>query len=142
MGVASRGIDIEDAVKSLGVRWIKRVRTYGVATVVKTLREALKTQEEGLKVIIADGECQLARQRRIRPERARLSAAGKHAEARRALEINAFHFPESASVAFELGRVYEALGEMEQAKAQYEKALRLQPEHQGARRRLDALSGG
>jgi len=78
-----RGVDMEDAVKSLGVRWIKRVRTYGVANVVKTLREALQTPEGGLKVIIADGECQLARQRRIRPERARLSAAGKRVERNR-----------------------------------------------------------
>jgi indolepyruvate ferredoxin oxidoreductase alpha subunit len=78
-----KGVDIEGAVKSLGVNWIRRVRTYGVADVVKTLREAMKTREEGLKVIIADGECQLARQRRIRPERARLSAAGKRVERQR-----------------------------------------------------------
>jgi indolepyruvate ferredoxin oxidoreductase alpha subunit len=53
------------------------VRTYGVDTVVKTLRDALRTPDAGLKVIIADGECQLARQRRIRPEMAKLSAAGE-----------------------------------------------------------------
>ena len=35
---------------------------------VKTLKEAMKTAERGLKVIIADGECQLARQRRVRAE--------------------------------------------------------------------------
>ena len=35
---------------------------------VKTLKEAMKTAEKGLKVIIADGECQLARQRRVRAE--------------------------------------------------------------------------
>jgi indolepyruvate ferredoxin oxidoreductase alpha subunit len=75
-----RGVDIEGAVKSMGVDWIKRVRTYGVAEVVNTLREALSTREDGLKVIIADGECQLARQRRIRPERARLAAAGERVE--------------------------------------------------------------
>ena len=78
-----KGVDIEGTVKSLGVNWIKRVRTYGVANVVNTLREAMQTPSEGLKVIIADGECQLARQRRIRPERARLSAAGKRVERQR-----------------------------------------------------------
>jgi indolepyruvate ferredoxin oxidoreductase alpha subunit len=78
-----RGVEIEGAVKALGVSWIKRVRTYGVANVVNTLREALNTPDEGLKVIIADGECQLARQRRIKPERARLSAAGKRVERQR-----------------------------------------------------------
>ena len=35
---------------------------------VKTLKEAMRTAERGLKVIIADGECQLARQRRVRAE--------------------------------------------------------------------------
>ena len=34
----------------------------------KTLKEAMRTAERGLKVIIADGECQLARQRRVRAE--------------------------------------------------------------------------
>jgi indolepyruvate ferredoxin oxidoreductase alpha subunit len=72
-----KGLDIEAALRSLGVAWIKRVRTYGVAGVVRTLSQALRTGQKGLKVIIADGECQLARQRRIRPELARRLAAGK-----------------------------------------------------------------
>ena len=72
-----RGLDIEKVLRGIGVSWIKRVRTYGVSTVVKTLRDALRTPEKGLKVIIADGECQLARQRRIRPEMAKRSAAGE-----------------------------------------------------------------
>jgi indolepyruvate ferredoxin oxidoreductase alpha subunit len=72
-----KGLDIEAALKSMGVPWIKRVRTYGVAGVANTLREALRTSAKGLKVIIADGECQLARQRRIRPENARKVAAGE-----------------------------------------------------------------
>jgi indolepyruvate ferredoxin oxidoreductase alpha subunit len=72
-----QGLDIEKALKGVGVSWIKRVRTYGVSKVVRTLREALNTPQKGLKVIIADGECQLARQRRIRPEMAKRSAAGE-----------------------------------------------------------------
>ena len=72
-----KGLDIEAALKSMGVPWIKRVRTYGVTGVANTLREALRTGAKGLKVIIADGECQLARQRRIRPEIARQVAAGE-----------------------------------------------------------------
>ena len=71
------GLDIETTLKSLGVKWVKRVRTYGVGEVIRTLREALRTPEKGLKVVIADGECQLARQRRIRPEMAKKSAAGE-----------------------------------------------------------------
>ena len=62
------GVDIEQTLRSMGVRWLRKVRTYGVSTMVSTLKEAMKTAERGLKVIIADGECQLARQRRVRAE--------------------------------------------------------------------------
>jgi indolepyruvate ferredoxin oxidoreductase, alpha subunit len=62
------GVTIEDTMRSLGVKWLRTVRTYSVAVMVKTLKEAMSTAERGLKVIIADGECQLARQRRIRAE--------------------------------------------------------------------------
>jgi indolepyruvate ferredoxin oxidoreductase alpha subunit len=62
------GVDIEQTLRSMGVRWLRKVRTYGVSTMVSTLKEAMKTAEKGLKVIIADGECQLARQRRVRAE--------------------------------------------------------------------------
>ncbi len=72
-----KSLDIEAALKSMGVPWIRRVRTYGVAGVASTLREAMRTSQAGLKVIIADGECQLARQRRIRPQLARMLQAGK-----------------------------------------------------------------
>jgi indolepyruvate ferredoxin oxidoreductase alpha subunit len=63
---AAPGSTIEDTLRSLGVKWVRTVRTYSVAVMMKTLKEAMRTAERGLKVIIADGECQLARQRRIR----------------------------------------------------------------------------
>jgi indolepyruvate ferredoxin oxidoreductase alpha subunit len=63
---STTGVDIERTLKSLGVKWLKTIRSYNVATMVKTLREAMTTKAKGLKVIIADGECQLARQRRVR----------------------------------------------------------------------------
>ena len=62
------GVDIEQTLRSMGVKWLRTVRTYSVSVMVKTLKEAMRTAERGLKVIIADGECQLARQRRIRAE--------------------------------------------------------------------------
>src|SRR6202043_2479674 len=62
------GITIEKTLRSLGVTWLRTVRTYSVAKMVKTLKEAMRTAEHGLKVIIADGECMLARQRRVRAE--------------------------------------------------------------------------
>jgi indolepyruvate ferredoxin oxidoreductase beta subunit len=62
------GITIEKTLRSLGVRWLRTVRTYRVAKMTATLKEAMRTAERGLKVIIADGECMLARQRRIRAD--------------------------------------------------------------------------
>jgi len=62
------GISIEKTVRSLGVTWLRTVRTYSVSKMVATLKEAMRTAERGLKVIIADGECMLARQRRLRVE--------------------------------------------------------------------------
>ncbi|MGH8695353.1 MAG: thiamine pyrophosphate-dependent enzyme [Burkholderiales bacterium] len=61
------GMSIERALKGVGVQWVRRVTTYKVAKVAKTLKEAMTTPFKGLKVIIADSECQLERQRRIRP---------------------------------------------------------------------------
>jgi indolepyruvate ferredoxin oxidoreductase alpha subunit len=62
------GISIEKTVRSLGVTWLRTVHSYSVAKMAATLKEAMRTAERGLKVIIADGECMLARQRRIRAE--------------------------------------------------------------------------
>ncbi|HEY0224343.1 MAG TPA: indolepyruvate oxidoreductase subunit beta family protein [Pseudolabrys sp.] len=71
------GVDIEQTLRSMGVKWLRKVRSYGVATMVRTLKEAMRTAEKGLKVIIADGECQLARQRRVRAEDAVKLEQGK-----------------------------------------------------------------
>jgi indolepyruvate ferredoxin oxidoreductase alpha subunit len=68
---------IEDALKGVGVKWLKTVHTYRVSEMQKTLAEAFKSPFEGLKVIVAEGECQLERQRRIRPLRAQAMAAGE-----------------------------------------------------------------
>jgi indolepyruvate ferredoxin oxidoreductase alpha subunit len=62
------GMDIETTLKAVGVKWLRKVRTYGVARMAETLKDALRSAERGLKVIVADGECQLARQRRVRAE--------------------------------------------------------------------------
>lgn len=58
---------IDDACRGAGVKWIRTVSTYDIEAMKATLREALTTTERGLKVIIAEGECMLNRQRRIRP---------------------------------------------------------------------------
>jgi indolepyruvate ferredoxin oxidoreductase, alpha subunit len=58
---------IVDAVKGVGVRWVERIHTYDMQGTLQLLREALKTPVRGPKVIVADGECQLNRQRRVKP---------------------------------------------------------------------------
>jgi indolepyruvate ferredoxin oxidoreductase alpha subunit len=66
-GGARPRISIEAALRTMGVSWVQTIRSYSVGRVARALRRALTTREKGLKVIVADGECQLARQRRIRP---------------------------------------------------------------------------
>ena len=64
-------LDIETALRGVGVRWIRTVGSYQVSDMTRALEDAMGTEEGGLKVVIADGECQLERQRRLKPEVAR-----------------------------------------------------------------------
>jgi indolepyruvate ferredoxin oxidoreductase alpha subunit len=68
---------IEKTLTGMGVKWMRTVHTYHVEKMRKTLDEAFTSEFNGLKVIIAEGECQLERQRRIRPWIAGLLKAGK-----------------------------------------------------------------
>ena len=68
---------IVDAVKGVGVRWVRRTHTYDMRATLKVLREALSTRERGPKVIVAEGECQLNRQRRVGPLRRAAIREGK-----------------------------------------------------------------
>ena len=68
---------IVDAVKGVGVKWVRRTHTYDMRGTLKLLREALKTPVRGPKVIVADGECQLNRQRRVRPLMRKAIAGGE-----------------------------------------------------------------
>jgi len=70
---------IEDVVRSVGVHWLRTVHTYDVARMQATLEDAFTTQQGGLKVVVAEGECQLERQRRLRAQAARERAAGTRA---------------------------------------------------------------
>jgi indolepyruvate ferredoxin oxidoreductase alpha subunit len=68
---------IESTLKGLGVAWLRTVHTYEVDQVRATLTEAFTTDFQGLKVIVAEGECQLERQRRIKPWLASLLQRGE-----------------------------------------------------------------
>jgi len=59
---------IERAVRGVGVDWVRTLRrTYDVAKMRDTLKEALTTAVKGPKVIVAQSECMLNKQRRERP---------------------------------------------------------------------------
>jgi indolepyruvate ferredoxin oxidoreductase alpha subunit len=59
---------IEKAVRGIGIKWVHTLtRTYDVAKMRDVLKEALTTAVKGPKVIIAQSECMLNKQRRERP---------------------------------------------------------------------------
>jgi indolepyruvate ferredoxin oxidoreductase alpha subunit len=64
-------VTIENTLKGMGVKWMRTVHNYRVASVRKVLKEAITSPFTGLKVVIAEGECQLERQRRLKPLRAK-----------------------------------------------------------------------
>ena len=68
---------IERTLTGLGVKWLRTVDNYKVGEVAKAYKEAMTTSEKGLKVIIAEGECQLERQRRLRPVVGKQLSEGK-----------------------------------------------------------------
>jgi indolepyruvate ferredoxin oxidoreductase, alpha subunit len=74
----STGHEIERAVRGVGVEWVRTIRrTYDLKAMTATLREALTTTERGPKVLIAQSECMLNRQRREKPKVRKALAAGE-----------------------------------------------------------------
>jgi indolepyruvate ferredoxin oxidoreductase alpha subunit len=68
---------IERAVRGVGVEWVRTVHTYRMQEGIDALREALTTAYKGPKVIIAEGECELNRKRRVAPQLKRMALEGK-----------------------------------------------------------------
>jgi len=74
----STGHEIEAAVRGVGVKWVKTVRrTYDLKVMKATLKEALTTSAKGPKVLIAQSECMLNKQRREKPRQRKAIAAGE-----------------------------------------------------------------
>jgi indolepyruvate ferredoxin oxidoreductase alpha subunit len=74
----STGHEIEKAVKGVGVEWVRTIKnTYDLKTMTATLREALTTSVKGPKVLIAQSECMLNKQRREKPKVRKAIAAGQ-----------------------------------------------------------------
>jgi indolepyruvate ferredoxin oxidoreductase alpha subunit len=58
---------IERAVRGVGVKWTKTVRTYDIDKMRKALKEAIAKKGTGPKVLVAQSECMLNKQRREKP---------------------------------------------------------------------------
>jgi len=68
-GAANRSTQhpIEKAVKGVGVEWARTVKTYDIGEMRKALKEAVTQKGTGPKVIVAQSECMLNKQRREKP---------------------------------------------------------------------------
>lgn len=72
---------ITKALEGAGVKWIRQIdRTYDVTRMRATIREALTTDYDGPKVIVASSECMLNRQRREKPQRSKAIKDGARVE--------------------------------------------------------------
>ena len=78
--LAHKNQSIEDTLKGMGLQWLRVVDNYDVDAMRRTLQEALTSPYNGLKVVVAEGECQLERQRRIKPWIAGLLARGERVQ--------------------------------------------------------------
>lgn len=59
---------IERAVRGIGAKWVRTIdRTYDLKRMTSALREALTSPEKGPKIIVAQSECMLNKQRREKP---------------------------------------------------------------------------
>ncbi len=71
-------LSIADAVRGVGVKWVRTLtRTYDVAGMRDAIREALTTRQKGPKVLVAQSECMLNRQRRVEPLARKTAAEGR-----------------------------------------------------------------
>ena len=71
-------LPIENAVRGVGVEWVRTItNTYGIGHMRDTVREALTTKARGPKVIIAQSECMLNKQRRVKPLMRKMIGEGK-----------------------------------------------------------------
>ncbi len=74
----STGHAIEQAVRGVGVTWARTLKnTYDLKAMTAALKEALTTTDKGPKVLIAQSECMLNKQRRVKAQVKKDLAAGR-----------------------------------------------------------------
>ena len=80
-GITPKGLSslvtIENALRGVGVKWIKYVDSYSLQDAKNVIADALDARDQGLRVVISNNECMLARQRRERPAKAEALNTGK-----------------------------------------------------------------
>jgi indolepyruvate ferredoxin oxidoreductase alpha subunit len=80
-GVTPKGLSslvtIENALRGVGVKWIKYVDSYSLQDAKNVIADALDARDQGLRVVISNNECMLARQRRERPAKTEALNTGK-----------------------------------------------------------------
>jgi indolepyruvate ferredoxin oxidoreductase alpha subunit len=71
-------LPIEAAVRGVGVKWLRTVsHTYSLKKMKAAIRDALTSGEEGPKVVLAQSECMLNKQRRVKPQLRERAARGE-----------------------------------------------------------------
>lgn len=69
---------IEQAVRGIGAKWVRTInRTYDLKKMRDTLREAMTSPEKGPKIIVAQSECMLNKQRRVKREQGKALKEGR-----------------------------------------------------------------
>ncbi len=68
---------MENAIRGIGGEWVRTVRSYDLEAMTRTLTEAMTTDFKGPKIIIAESECMLTKQRREKPLVAKAVKGGK-----------------------------------------------------------------
>ena len=76
-------LNIERTFKAMGVKQIVKANPYKFKDFQKKLKKIQEPKEPQLRVIISEAECQLQRQRSVKPERRKLLAAGARVEVER-----------------------------------------------------------
>ena len=75
------GNPISKALKGVGVNWVRQIdNTYDVGNMKAVLEEALTTDYDGPKVIVASSECMLNKQRREKPLRNKAIKEGRRVD--------------------------------------------------------------
>lgn len=80
-GTKATNNPISYALNGVGVKWVRQIdNTYDVGKMREVLHEALTTDYDGPKVIVASSECMLNKQRREKPLRAKAIKEGRRVD--------------------------------------------------------------